>query len=76
MVKDEETRRWGRERIDRHAQRLSGVVHPEDTYQGSTYEQIYQNMASALGIDLADPNDDVARLVQIGIADLDPSRVL
>ncbi|MBI3665722.1 MAG: hypothetical protein HY236_05755 [Acidobacteria bacterium] len=33
-------------------------------------------MATALGIDLSDPDDRYAQIVRIGIADLDPSRVL
>jgi hypothetical protein len=41
-----------------------------------TPQQAYESMAAALGIDLSDPNDRIARLVRIGIADYDPTRVL
>jgi hypothetical protein len=36
----------------------------------------YAQQAAELGIDLNDPNDDFAKIVRIGIADLDPTRVL
>jgi hypothetical protein len=75
-IRDEETRRFAREAIRRHEQRLGGVVHPDDIYQHVTDEQIYQNMASAIGIDLADPDDQLAKLVRTAISDLNPSRVL
>lgn len=75
-IRDQETRRWGRETIERLVQRLQGVDHPDDAYQSATDEQIYHYMAAAFGIDLADPNDEAAQMVRIGIADLDPSRVL
>ncbi len=38
--------------------------------------QIYQNMAISLGINLDDPKDEVAGVVRLGIADLNPERVL
>ena len=38
--------------------------------------QIYQNMAISLGINLDDPEDDVAGIVRLGIADINPERVL
>ena len=38
--------------------------------------QIYENMATSVGIDLKDPRDPRAILVNIAIRDLDPSRVL
>ena len=42
----------------------------------TTEKQIYENMAVGAGINLDDPDDPIARLVRIGIGDLDPSRVL
>ena len=33
-------------------------------------------MANAMGIDLTDENDPIARMVRIGIDDLNPERVL
>jgi len=35
----------------------------------------YEQQAAALGIDLDDPNDRIAEVVRIGLADLDPTRV-
>jgi hypothetical protein len=39
-------------------------------------QQVYENMASAIGIDLSDPEDFLSQMVRIGIDDLDPTRVL
>ena len=41
-----------------------------------TEKQIYEGMAASLGIDLSDPDDEIAQVVRIGIEDLDPTRVL
>jgi hypothetical protein len=45
-------------------------------YIEPTDQQIYENMARGLGIDVSDEADPNARFVRAGIADLDPSRVL
>jgi hypothetical protein len=39
-------------------------------------QEIYRRMAEAQGINLADQTDRIARIVNIGIADFDPTRVL
>lgn len=39
-------------------------------------QQIYENMAAGLGIDLADRNNPISEAVRVGIADFDPTRVL
>jgi Domain of unknown function (DUF4365) len=39
-------------------------------------QEIYRRMADAQGINLADPNDPIAKIVNIGISDFDPTRVL
>lgn len=39
-------------------------------------KRMYAQMAQAVGIDLSDPQDEVARIVQIGLDDLDPGRAL
>lgn len=39
-------------------------------------KQIYINMAEGLGIDLNNQDDDIARIVRIGILDLNPERVI
>lgn len=38
--------------------------------------QIYIEMAQAMGINLDDPNDQIAQIVRIGLQDLNPERVL
>lgn len=45
-------------------------------YIETTDQQIYENMARGLGIDMSDETNPNARLVRAGITDLDPSRVL
>jgi hypothetical protein len=42
----------------------------------TTERQVYENMASSLGVDLNDSKDPISRVVKIGIDDLDPSRIL
>jgi hypothetical protein len=42
----------------------------------SMEQQIYENMASGLGIDLADQTNPISEVVRTGIADFDPTRVL
>lgn len=39
-------------------------------------QQVYENMASSIGIDLSNPDDPLSEIVRIGINDLDPTRVL
>jgi Domain of unknown function (DUF4365) len=75
-ITDEPTRKWGQTVVERQAQRLRSGPHPEDAYRGDSTKQIYQHMATALGIDLSNPNDEIAQLVRIGLEDMDPSRVL
>jgi hypothetical protein len=36
----------------------------------------YAQQAAALGVDLSDPDDPIARVIRIGLEDLDPTRVL
>ncbi|MGO9272260.1 MAG: hypothetical protein ACLQOO_18855 [Terriglobia bacterium] len=50
-----------------------------DTLEGdieATPRQIVENMAISLGINMSDPGDQAAQLVEIGIIDADPSRVI
>jgi hypothetical protein len=42
----------------------------------ATTRQVIENMAISLGINMSDPNDPTAKLIQIGIEDADPGRVL
>ena len=41
-----------------------------------TLEQVVRKMAHGLGIDLDDPNDEIATIVRIGIRDNNPDRVV
>jgi hypothetical protein len=75
-IKDEEARRFGNTIVEHHADRLRGGPLPEDPYQQSTAKQIYENMASACGINMADPTDELANMVRLGIDDMDIGRVL
>jgi hypothetical protein len=55
----------------------SNIDHEDETDQNSVEEkQIYAGMAKSLGIDLDDPDDMLSEIVNIGIRDLDPTRVL
>src|ERR1035438_4949126 len=69
-------RSFGNTIVEHQADRIRGGPLPEDPYQRSTAKQIYENMASALGINMADPNDELAKMVRLGIDDLDIGRVL
>jgi len=39
-------------------------------------QRLYRSMAEGLGIDLNDPNDDIAKIVNVGLQDLSPERVV
>jgi hypothetical protein len=54
--------------------RLMGETLEDDIE--TTTRQIVENMAISLGINMSDPNDQIAKLVEIGIKDADPGRVL
>jgi hypothetical protein len=48
----------------------------DETLTIAEEQKVYRRMAEAQGINLADPNDDIAKIVNIGIADFDPTRIL
>jgi hypothetical protein len=75
-IEDEETRSFGNTIVEHRADRIRGGPLPEDPYQQATAKQIYENMASAFGIDMADPTDELAKMVRLGIDDLNIGRVL
>lgn len=55
---------------------LSGAT--EEAKQKPSTSEVrayYEQQAAALGINLDDPNDRIAEVVRIGLADLDPTRV-
>lgn len=73
-IRDDQTRRKTQELFD-----LTMRLYRGEKIEGpvkTTHRQIYENMASSLEIDLSNKKDLMARLVQVGIQDLDPSRVL
>ena len=75
-IRDEEAQTFGNTIVEHQADRLRGGPLPEDPYQQSTAKQIYENMASALGIDMADQTNELATMVRVGIYDLNVGRVL
>jgi hypothetical protein len=75
-IQDGEARTFGNTIVEHHADRLRGGPLPEDPYQQSTAKQIYENMASAFGINMADPTNELAKMVRVGIDDLNVGRVL
>jgi hypothetical protein len=60
--------------LDHARRRRAGEEFPHDIK--TTDEQIYQVMATALGVDLADRASPDAALIRLGIRDLNPERVL
>jgi hypothetical protein len=71
---DAAVRRDAYELLDRIERRNRGERLPGDA--PATPRQIFGNLATALGVNLADDKDPIARVIRIGIADFDPSRVL
>ena len=73
-IEDNQIKQDAQSLFDRRMRRMRG-----ETFEGdiqTTTRQIVENMAIALGIDLSDPNDQKTKLVEIGIKDADPCRVL
>jgi hypothetical protein len=56
--------------------RRSLTNEPPEAIDLADEKRIYKRMAASLGIDLGNPNDEIANVVRIGILDLDPTRVL
>jgi hypothetical protein len=67
-------RKKAEEILHSHEAKLSGEENERD--RKSIGRQIYENMAAAIGIDLADPHDPEAQIVRLGLKDLDPTRAL
>jgi hypothetical protein len=74
-IRDNDSRNDGLERLDRQIRRCKGETVEGDIWGDATAEQIYTNMAMAIGIDMSNAADPIAQLVRIGIADDDPTRV-
>jgi hypothetical protein len=55
---------------------LGSEIPSDEPVSVETEQQVYRNMAFALGIDLSDADNPFSEMVNIGIDDLDPTRVL
>jgi hypothetical protein len=75
-VEDDDARSFGTTIVEHQADRIRGGPLPGDAYQQSTAKQIYENMAIAIGINMSDPTDEMAKMVRLGIDDLNIGRVL
>jgi hypothetical protein len=75
-IKGQEMRSFGSTVIQHQADRLRGGPLPGDPYQKPTAKQVYENMASAVGIKMVDPTNELAKSVRLGIDDLNIGRVL
>jgi hypothetical protein len=73
-IPDEQLRADAERKVERNLRRYRGEKLDGDVL--TSPGQAIENMASAIGIDLSDPNSGAARAVRLGITDLDPSRVL
>jgi len=73
LIRDPDTRVAAQTYLDR----VDGAVDylPHTQIEGSA-KQIYENLATGLGIDVTDLQDARARWVRLAIDDLDPTRVL
>ena len=76
QIADENIRDWARALIADQSSTLGGETLTDEPLPMPMEQQVYQNMASALGIDLSDSNDLISQMVKVGIDDLDPTRVL
>jgi hypothetical protein len=73
-LKDDEIRNDAEGLLRRAERRRRGEHFDGDI--PTTPRQIFENMAAGLGVDLRNPNDSISTIIRIGLADLDPSRVL
>lgn len=76
QIADEGIRDWARMMIADQPSTLGGETPTDEPMPMPMEQQVYQNMASALGIDLSDTDDLISQMVKVGIDDLDPTRVL
>lgn len=73
-IGDADTRDSARQVLERSQARFEGEYLEGD--RPATEAQIYENMAAALGIDMGDSTNPLTKLVQLGIKDANPGRVL
>jgi len=78
-IRDPQTRRDAEQRLGTYIEAQQTNETEAATKRHFSVEearQVYENMAEAMGINLADPKDKISQVVRIGLKDLDPSRVL
>jgi hypothetical protein len=73
-IKDHEIKQTAQFLFERAMRRRMGEKFEGDIE--TTARQIVENMATSLGINMSDPSDRTAKMVEIGIKDADPGRVL
>jgi hypothetical protein len=76
QIADENIREWARTMIVNQPATLGEETPTDEPMPMPMEQQVYQNMASALGIDLSNSEDLISQMVKVGIDDLDPTRVL
>jgi hypothetical protein len=76
QIADADHRKWALGMLASQSASFGNDEAADESVPVATEQQIYENMASALGIDLADMENPIAGIVKIGIADFDPTRVL
>jgi Domain of unknown function (DUF4365) len=76
QVSDPNERAWGEQALANQFMEDAEPHSAQEDVPMPMEREIYENMARALGIELGNPEDPIASLVQIGLDDLDPTRVL
>ena len=74
-IKDRRQLQITKEIFDRAVRRMGGE-RVEGDAPTDVLKQIVENRATGLGIDMANPNDPIAKLVRLGIKDANPERAL
>lgn len=75
-IKSPEIKRKATELVERHVARWRGGALEGDSYRGNPAQQIMENAAAALGIDLSDETDPLVRGLRIAAMDNSPERAL
>jgi len=76
QVPDLNERAWGERALANQFMEDAEPPSAQEDVPMPMEREIYESMARALGIELGNPDDPIASLVQIGLDDLDPTRVL
>ena len=76
QIAEKASREWALETISGQPDSLGDNIPDDEPVPVAMEQQIYRNMANALGYDLADVNNPFSEMVRIEIDDFDPTRVL